>query len=891
MADPLQYRLSNSSDDSPLQEDISDSEHESPPLDDADDIVQTLDPRNSQLSLVSGAGHSLDDRRHRRRSLTHRDFFRTLVDEGVDARKHSKLLRAALGRLDTETRRAQEAERRALELAQRFKIVNEARLSAQAEVERVHAELRMYKVQLDNAQREILRGSDLLKDIEAQRDSAEEAAARARSTARRLKEEQLMMKAREEGRKQGYQEGLRRGYQQARGGALMGSNSMFLLLGVGPSRAGDRVDPLDGMAMMNLSSPPRTLADAAAEEDPYGAGAQGSRFREMMMTPSTLRSGPLPPAQDEPRYIRPTPMHNPPSSPSHADYYIPPDGYIPSLGPDNVISMPPPHEMERQPSMSSVPPSSASATDEPRSAPPINPRDYAYMQRHRSSPQSFADSFPSTTISQFDIVNTPNVPIRGPRERSSGLSAIPEVSSTMEYSPGMSSRVRSAILPEVATFPMPDDVLGNEPSIPHTRSKELNQRIANELRYSDPDQMEQWRQSTASQSQPSSSRERLYTPHRPSHVTTPSPLGGPSIPAPSPATPTPTHRRTRSVQSPPSDGRSYAGAGSGSGTHRRTSSSTPISIRIEPPSGPGSNYSLASVHDDMLSPRTSHRTMPPTFQPIDAGTPTPDRPDSRGYSGGAHPYTYGNPVSSSTPYYNAPPSHTPVPTSSPRHTPDPTRGYAGPGPSYPYASSSSSVGQQVLGRPKSRAASADYSSGVGAEYAVRPRTPSAPSTSGRSPSAMAMGGDRPPSARPITPGSLRVLRSPSRASSRQSLQPDPYGPARPSSRASADHQRTLSMHAGSTPAIVSRPLSGSQQVRRVPSGSSMNSENSRKSGYQRYDPSEYMEPALLASSEDLTSMQSPNTMANTRANSAWMGPGPSRLRPSSPSMSYASGRS
>lgn len=555
---------------------------------------------------MSGAGHSLDDRRHRRRSLTHRDFFRTLVDEGVDARKHSKLLRAALGRLDTETRRAHEAERRALELAQRFKIVNEARLTAQADVERVHAELRMYKVQLDNAQREILRGSDLLKDIEAQRDSAEEAAARARSTARRLKEEQLMMKAREEGRKQGYQEGLRRGYQQARGGldgqqfdvppAGLPPLNGLIGEGVGPSRAGDRVDPLDGMAMMNLSSPPRTLADAAAEEEPYGAGAQGSRFREMSMTPSTLRSGPLAPAQDELRYIRPTPMHNPPSSPAHADYYVPPDGYIPSLGPDNVISMPPPHELERQPSMSSVPPSSASATDEPRSAPPINPRDYAYMQRHRGSPQSFADSFPSTTISQFDIVNTPNDPIRGPRERSSGLSAIPEVSSTMEYSPGMSSRVRSAILPDVTTFPMPDDVLGNEPSIPHTRSKELNQRIASELRYSDPDQMEQWRQSTASQvslsvsslstmpinfpqSQPSSSRERLYTPHRPSHVTTPSPLGGPSIPPPSPATPTPTHRRTRSVQSPPSDGRSYPGAG----THRRTASSTPISIRIEPP--------------------------------------------------------------------------------------------------------------------------------------------------------------------------------------------------------------------------------------------------------------------------------------------------------------------
>ena len=43
------------------------------------------------------------------------------------------------------------------------------------------------------------------------------------------------------------------------------------------------------------------------------------------------------------------------------------------------------------------------------------------------------------------------------------------------------------------------------------------------------------------------------------------------------------HRRSRSMQSPPSDDRSYLGAGSSSGTHRRTSSSTPISIQIQPP--------------------------------------------------------------------------------------------------------------------------------------------------------------------------------------------------------------------------------------------------------------------------------------------------------------------
>ena len=513
---------------SPLHEDISDSEQERTPLEEPDDLIQTLDPRNSQLSLVSGAGHSLDDRRHRRRSLTHRDFFRSLVDEGTETRQLRKVLRAALERLDGETRRAQEAERRALEVAQRFKIVNEARVSAQQEVERVHAELRMYKVQLDNAQREILRGSDLLKDIEAQRDSAEAAAARARSTARRLKEEQLMMKAREEGRKEGYQEGLRRGYQEARGPGLDGQTfdvppagvpPLSALVGedtTAPSRPGDRTDPLDGFSMMNLSTPGPAggmpLAEAA-EDDPYGAGAQGSRFREMMATPSTFRSAPLdsasqagsgwPTSQEEPiRYIRPTPVRNAPASPQHGDYAIPPDGYIPSMGADQVISMPPPHELHHLTSMSSIRPSTVTNSEDPRSAtvPPVNPRDYAYAR----SPRSFADSLPSTTISQFDLVASPKTATRGLRDRSSGLSAIPEVSSSMEFSPGASSRMRSSVLPEPVTFPVPDDRASVDDygqEIPRTRPRSRNnsQRMTDEPRYSDPDQVEQWRRSSATQ--------------------------------------------------------------------------------------------------------------------------------------------------------------------------------------------------------------------------------------------------------------------------------------------------------------------------------------------------------------------------------------------------------
>ena len=502
---------------SPLQEDVSDSEHETTPLDEGlDEVIEplpTLDPRNSQLSLVSGAVHSLDDRRHSSRrkldrgSLTQRDSLKYALDDGNEAKKLRKILRAALDRLDSETRRAQEAERRALELAQRFKLVNEARVSSLQENERVHAELRMYKVQLENAQREILRGSDLLKDIEAQRDSAEAAAARARSTARKLKEEQLMMRAREEGRKEGYQEGLRRGYQQARGGpdsvqfevppaglpplsAIVGGPS-----GVPPS-SDDRPDPLDNLSMVNLDTPtPMNNFPLSADglqghppgsENPYGAGVQGSRFREVMATPSTFRSAPLAsgsqsggasgwPISEPDDDIRPIAVHNAPPSPSHMHYDIPPDGYIPEKGSDNFISIPPPHELYR-------PPTATSPTDEPPSATSLNAHDYAYIPR----PRSVAESVPSTTISQFPLVNATS-------RFGSELAAIPEVSSSMEFSPGTESRVRSGLFPEEDRVSM-----NGTPKMIRIRNREDNQRLADELRYSDPEQMEQWRRSTAS---------------------------------------------------------------------------------------------------------------------------------------------------------------------------------------------------------------------------------------------------------------------------------------------------------------------------------------------------------------------------------------------------------
>ena len=79
------------------------------------------------------------------------------------------------------------------------------------------------------------------------------------------------MKAKEEGRREGYQEGLRRGYQQARGISLVegsldvppaGLGQLSNIIAGDPSEAQrgadvGRTDPLDDFSMMNLSRLPK----------------------------------------------------------------------------------------------------------------------------------------------------------------------------------------------------------------------------------------------------------------------------------------------------------------------------------------------------------------------------------------------------------------------------------------------------------------------------------------------------------------------------------------------------------------------------------------------------------------------------------------------------------
>jgi len=57
----------------------------------------------------------------------------------------------------------------------------------------------LYKLQLDNAQKEIFRAQDIINQVSAQKSEAEADAARARTKARKLIEENMVMIAHEEG--------------------------------------------------------------------------------------------------------------------------------------------------------------------------------------------------------------------------------------------------------------------------------------------------------------------------------------------------------------------------------------------------------------------------------------------------------------------------------------------------------------------------------------------------------------------------------------------------------------------------------------------------------------------------------------------------------------------
>jgi hypothetical protein len=462
-----------------------------------------------------------------------------LVNEEYESKQTRKILYTAFGRLEHETKRADAAEARIEETIQQARAINEARLAALQQAGRAQDELKLYKLQLDNAQKEILRAQDVLKAIEAQRDEAEAAVVSARSKARRLNEERLIESAREEGRRLGFEEGVRRGrrmgyreaYQPEIDDPRDDMREVATVLVDRLLEGRDEPEEIEVLGEPTPIPPPttsRTTPEVHRIETPVNSSLENQRHSSRSRrdrSDSTLRRAPDPvilstptriiPAgvssvptitsqtsrpqslsqpwagpPTEPLFSRPTSSRNSPPSRRHSD--VPPDGYIPMADANHNISLPPPHGLQRTiPSPTHSQRTLGPASERGRS------RDYMYDNypppRRGSPDESLASAKQSatSTISQLDIVGLPTGARH--RDRSQGLSVIHEdASMRSERMTDYSQTIASTSQAGRNSFP---EMRSSETL---RRDRKEKQRLADELRYSDPSEAEQWRRQSDS---------------------------------------------------------------------------------------------------------------------------------------------------------------------------------------------------------------------------------------------------------------------------------------------------------------------------------------------------------------------------------------------------------
>ncbi|KAG2036710.1 hypothetical protein BDR03DRAFT_959204 [Suillus americanus] len=593
-----------------------------------------------------------------------RDLLRLLVNEEYEAKQTRKVLYTALDRLDAESRRAEEAEVQLAETLERTRSINEARVAAQQEATRAQEELRLYKLQLDNAQREILRAQDVLGVIEAQRDDAEAAAADARSKARRLNEERLIELAREEGRRLGYEEGIRRGRNMGyREGRITDGRSQMREAAVvtldRPLDAREEADvasvvlpsqPAPAIPMPESRAAPEVLRVSSPVSTSLG-GRRDSRSRRDSESDSASRMS-IPRAPDpivmpvmvehpRPRtdtsvtsqssrshsHPQPWPMSDRSSarSPStkpvsvqnsapsvqHSEFQIPPEGYVPTLGKDHRISLPPPHEFSRN--ISSPSPSQPVAGP---SSDSVGTFDYP---PRRASPESQASTkmsmSQSSTISALDIIGLPNMTSRDKRRERNGLSIIHEDASvTADYETVTGSDAGHHHHRKERRSERDTDSEATR----HSRRDLSKQRFADELRRSNSSESEEWRRYGADKTHMQSSDSAIHP--RLTNVTT-------SNPPPSnwDDANTPRHNRhSRTVST-------LSQRESARYEHRRdvSSDSSVPEITVQPPSGPPSD--APSRHPSvsgLLSPDHANHPLPVPVPVSQRTSPVPTVPNT-----------------------------------------------------------------------------------------------------------------------------------------------------------------------------------------------------------------------------------------------------------------------
>jgi len=453
----------------------------------------TLKHSNSSSHSSSSSSGSRRSHRHKERpdstyaGLSSRDLARMLVEEELRTSQSTKWAQTLASQLSQQKQRADDAERRATHTAHKLKEETEARLRLEQAMKQKAEELKLYQHQLKKAQTEIYKAQDALAEVEKMRDEAEHAAAKARSIARRLREQRLVDIAREEGRRVGLKEGLARGQEVE----YVDRGYPYLEGGAAVEEVED--DEYYGRSTRSRHSPPPRTATTTAPPSTQGGRAPGvtdppdERTLNPMTVTTPLRiptPEPSPPKLSQP-VPAPVPVPTPEPAipprpvsvasvgtrPAYKQGHTPPDVWIPVSDRDGirlpsphefsphvgypaalppqlptpVSPTPPPHRSPRNQPLMVRPPaldphhSDRDSTATGTSYSPVVDRRESHHRRRRSS-----GSQTSTAMSQMDILGSPD------HGRERALSSITEERPSAVASPNNTPSIRVSFFSSVA---------------------------------------------------------------------------------------------------------------------------------------------------------------------------------------------------------------------------------------------------------------------------------------------------------------------------------------------------------------------------------------------------------------------------------------------------------
>ncbi|KAF9268410.1 hypothetical protein L218DRAFT_954773 [Marasmius fiardii PR-910] len=258
------------------------------------------------------------------RNTSHNDLLRILIEQEYEATKMRKTLYMAFAQLEGETQRANEAQKQVEETLARVSAMNQRTLNAEAEARSLGEELNLYKIHYEMAQNQITKAQTVLATLRSQKENAETMARKARGDARKVKEALGVWRAREEGRKQGFEAGWRRAREEF--GLSTGRTALPL----------HYVDPGGRQLIQPVTPSPET--DEGDYDDDISYTASDSHTEDLR-----LPDEPVEPLHIASSVRHSAPEHTAASSSGHPSHYVHPGrSPRPMASPERIQPIPPP---------------------------------------------------------------------------------------------------------------------------------------------------------------------------------------------------------------------------------------------------------------------------------------------------------------------------------------------------------------------------------------------------------------------------------------------------------------------------------------------------------------------------------------------------------------------